>query len=486
MADEVLVLKNYIDGQFVGVPSYIDSFNPSTGKVHLKVPDSQAEDVDRAVAAASAAFPKWSRLTKQQRADYLYAIAAGIEKRLDEFAEAESRDQGKPVWLARSVDIPRAIYNFRFFAGAILYHTEKSSFLEAAQAVNYTTRTPLGVAGLITPWNLPLYLLTWKVAPALATGNTVVAKPSEMTSLTAYLMCQVFEEVKLPAGVCNIVFGLGPSVGSAIVAHPRVPLISFTGGTVTGRRISEASAPLQKRLSLELGGKNPCLIFDDVDLAKVVPEIVRASFTNQGEICLCSSRIYVQRGVFEAFVDQFVAQARQLKVGPPSQSDSKLGALVSREHLAKVQSYVDVAIAEGGTVRCGYTVDPLVLPAEHAEGYFMAPTVITGLGDASRCVREEIFGPVVVVLPFDTEDEAVARANDNEYGLSACVWCTDGSRAQRVANQLLVGTVWVNCWMLRDLNMPFGGMKASGTGRESATDSIEFYTEARTICTKIA
>lgn len=479
-------LHNFINGRFVAPARFLDSFDPSTGKVHLKVPDSTAEDVHTAVEAAAAAFPSWSRLSRQQRADYLIAIASAIESRLGEFAAAESKDQGKPLWLAKTVDIPRAVYNFRFFAGAILYHTEKSTMLENPRAINYTTRTPLGVAGLITPWNLPLYLLTWKIAPALATGNTVVAKPSELTSLTAYLLAQVLEQVKLPPGVCNLVFGLGPTVGTAIVTHPRVPLVSFTGGTVTGKKISEMSAPLQKKLSLELGGKNPCIVFADVDLDAVVPDIVRSCFTNQGEICLCASRLYVQQPIFDAFVQKLVAAARALKVGPPSAPDSKLGALVSREHLAKVRSYVDIAVGEGGSVLCGHTVDALELPEENKEGYFMAPTVIVGLQDSSRCVREEIFGPVVVVLPFAEEDEAVLRANDNQYGLAACVWDRDGARAHRVANQLLAGTVWINCWMPRDLLMPFGGMKASGTGRESAEDSIHFYTEVRTICSKIA
>eukprot|EP00049_Salpingoeca_infusionum_P001294 m.47117 g.47117 ORF g.47117 m.47117 type:complete len:514 (-) comp10959_c1_seq2:1367-2908(-) len=481
-----LYIENYINGNFTKPEKYMDSFNPATGQVHCKVPDSQAEDVNAAVAAADAAFANWSSTSRQQRSTLLNRIADAIEANLDIFALAESRDQGKPLWLAKKVDIPRAVYNFRFFAGAILYHTERSTTLDEQGSVNFTIRTPLGVAGLITPWNLPLYLLTWKVAPALATGNTIVAKPSEMTSLTAYLLARVMAKLEVPAGVCNFVFGTGPNVGAPLVEHPRVPLISFTGGTVTGKRISQLAAPQHKKLSLELGGKNPAIIFGDVDVDHVVSETIRSSFTNQGEICLCTSRIYVHSSIFDEFLEKLVAAARAMTVGDPLQDGTRVGALVSKEHLAKVQSYVDIAREEGGTVRCGYGVDDLDVPASNTNGYFMRPTVISQLEDTSRCVMEEIFGPVIVVLPFTETDDVVARANSTDYGLSAVIWSKDGSRAHHVAERIHAGTVWINCWMVRDLRMPFGGVKGSGTGRESAVESIEYFTEVKTVCTKYA
>eukprot|EP00054_Salpingoeca_dolichothecata_P019272 m.119653 g.119653 ORF g.119653 m.119653 type:complete len:483 (-) comp23192_c0_seq1:104-1552(-) len=477
-------LSNFINGEFVACANHIESLNPATGALYARVPDSDASDVELAVQAAEKAFPSWSKTTRQYRSDMLNKIAQAIEAKLDEFALAESCDQGKPVSLAKRVDIPRACYNFRFFAGAILYSTEKSTHQEQFSTINVVTRNPVGIAGLITPWNLPLYLLTWKIAPALATGNVVVCKPSELTSVTAFLMAQVMKEVGLPPGVCNIVFGYGHTVGSAIVSHPKIPLVSFTGGTVTGKRISELSAPFQKRLSLELGGKNPALVFDDVDLEAVVSNLLISSFANQGEICLCSSRLYVQKSIFDKFIELFVKGAREIVVGAPDDPNTKMGALVSKQHLEKVRSYVAIAKEEGAKIHCGEGVDELQLPEANKQGYFMRPTIVTGLTDDSRCIQEEIFGPVVCVMPFDTEEEVVGRANNTIYGLSATVWCKDGARAQRVAADLQAGTVWVNCWMIRDLNMPFGGVKSSGTGRESAEDSINFYTDTKTICTK--
>lgn len=372
----------------------------------------------------------------------MYKIADAIESRLDEFALAESRDQGKPVWLAKSMDIPRAVYNFRFFAGCILHHVNKSTINDAIGAVNYTTRTPTGVAGLISPWNLPLYLLTWKVAPALATGNTVVAKPSEVTSATAFLLAQVIHFCGVPPGVCNFVFGYGSTAGAALVSHPNVPLISFTGGTVTAKAIIQASAPHYKKLSLELGGKNPGIIFSDADLAKCIPGVVRSSFTNQGEICLCTSRIYVQEEIFDSFVERLVEETRRtITVGDPNLPETKMGPLVSKEHFEKVKSFVALAKADGGRVLCGETVEPPIsesLPAHLKNGYFMRPTIVADIPETSRCIQEEIFGPIIIVNKFKTEEDAVSLANGVKYGLAASIWTENLGRMHRVAQQVEV------------------------------------------------
>jgi len=477
----MMKLANFIDGRHVPPQSglYLPSDNPATGQPHVAVPDSDAADIDAAVAAAKAAFPAWSGSTAQQRADALHRIADCLERRLDEFAEAESRDQGKPISLARAVDIPRAVYNFRFFAGAILHHEETATDMDGA-ALNYTHRRPLGVAALISPWNLPMYLMTWKIAPAIAAGNTCVAKPSELTSLTAHLFGEVLREAELPPGVCNIVLGLGAKAGAALVRHPDTPLISFTGGTETGINITRESAPLLKKLSLELGGKNANIVFDDADLDRCAPAAVRAAFSNQGEICLCGSRLFVQRGVYERFKARFLERAAALEVGDPASPDTNLGALVSREHLAKVMGYIDLAREEGGTILLGG--ERPKLDGALADGFFLLPTVIEGLTPDCRVLQEEIFGPVVTLTPFDDEAQAIAWANGTRYGLSATIWTQDVGRAHRVAQAMDAGVVWVNTWMLRDLRTPFGGMKASGIGREGGRHSIDFYTEVRNIC----
>ncbi|XP_077990026.1 2-aminomuconic semialdehyde dehydrogenase-like isoform X2 [Glandiceps talaboti] len=412
-------------------------------------------------------------------------IADVLESQLDEFAKAESRDQGKPVSLARTVDIPRAVYNFRFFSSSILYKTNCSTLMEDRGCLNYTMQIPIGVAGLISPWNLPLYLLTFKIAPCIAAGNTCVCKPSEMTSVTAWMLGKVLNEAGLPPGVVNIVFGTGPRAGSALVKHSDVPMISFTGSTMTAEKIRQDSAPYCKKLSLELGGKNPCIVFDDVKLDECVATTVKSCFANQGEICLCNSRLFVQKGIYDTFLEKFIEGARKVKVGAPYEDTTNMGALVSKEHLAKVKGYVNIAVTEGGTIHCGDRVDEKPdLPEKHKEGYFMKPTVVSGLGDKSRCMQEEIFGPVVCITPFDSEEEVIQRANDVKYGLAACVWSSDVGRTHRVAQKLHAGTVWANCWFVRDLNMPFGGMKSSGLGREGAKDSMEFYTEEKVICIK--
>ncbi|KAL7647495.1 UNVERIFIED_CONTAM: hypothetical protein RMT77_001095 [Armadillidium vulgare] len=485
VATSVFKLENFIGGNFVPCHRYIDSFEPATGKVLLQIPDSGSLEVDAAVAAASKAFLQWSSISIERRAEYLLKVADILEEQLEEFAVAESRDQGKPVWLARNLDIPRAVKNFRHFASTTPHILGTSKELAESNTLCYTTRNPIGVAGLISPWNLPLYLLTFKIAPALICGNTVVAKPSEMTSLTAYKLCKVFKDAGVPDGVLNIVFGLGPSVGQSLVVHPEVPLISFTGSTVTGRAIAQATAPYFKKLSLEMGGKNAAILFADCDLQAAYKCLIRSSFINQGQVCLCTSRIFVQKDIYDIFVKEFVEQTRKIKVGDPKEEDSFLGALNSLPHLEKVRGYVKLALQEGGTIHCGETVDQLNLKEENKQGYFMLPTVITGLKDNTRCMQEEIFGPVTSITPFDTEEEVIERVNGTAFGLCASVWSTNNGTVHRVAKKLKVGTVWTNCWLVRDIDLPFGGVKGSGIGREGTKDSFEFFTESKSICCNI-
>jgi aminomuconate-semialdehyde/2-hydroxymuconate-6-semialdehyde dehydrogenase len=479
----LIEIKNFIGGEFCSAKSNrtIDNYEPATGRVYSTIPRSEATDVDAAVKAAQKAFPLWSALTAEERAHYLNKIADGIEKRLLHFAKAESRDQGKPVWLAESMDIPRAAHNFRFFAGQILYQKDEAHEV-SGKAYNFTLRKPVGVAGLISPWNLPLYLLTWKIAPAIAFGNTAVCKPSELTPMSAFLLCEIFQEVGLPPGVVNILFGYGAEAGEPLVKHPEVPLISFTGGTATGKRLSGAAAPMIKKLSLELGGKNANMIFADCDLDTAIETSLRSSFLNQGEICLCGSRIFVEDSIYKTFVERFVHKVKELKVGDPRHSDHFIGALVSRDHLEKVKSYVSLAQQEGGKIETGFEQIPL--DEDHKNGYFMRPTVITGLSSGCRVMQEEIFGPVVTIAPFSTEEDVVAMANSVDYGLAASLWTKDIQRVHRMARHLEVGTLWVNTWMMRDLRVPFGGMKMSGVGREGGVHSMEFFTEATNVCVK--
>lgn len=484
--DLEMVVENFIAGVMVPCKRTLDSYEPGTGKVWAKIPDSGTLEVNAAVAAAKRAFPEWSGLPIQERAKHLLKVADLLEKRLEEFAVAESRDQGKPVWLAKAMDIPRAVLNLRHFAQTVPNNLNTSNVRTDAGVVNYTVREPVGVAGLISPWNLPLYLLTFKLAPALICGNTVVAKPSELTSVTAYMLCKVLQDADFPAGVVNMVFGTGPSAGEALVSHPEVPLVSFTGSTATGKHIAQVTAPMFKKLSLEMGGKNAAVVFSDCDLDACVNTLKRSSFVNQGQVCLCTSRIFVQRPIYETFLEKFVDIAKEIKVGCPFSQEVFMGALNSKPHLEKVKEYVKYAVEDGGSVLCGEGVDLLILPEDNKQGYFMRPTIITGLDDNSRCMQEEIFGPVTCVVPFDTEEEVVKRANNSNFGLCASVWTSNVGIAHRMAHKLKVGTVWTNCWLVRDLNMPFGGVKASGIGREGTQDSMEFYTEAKTICTKIA
>jgi aminomuconate-semialdehyde/2-hydroxymuconate-6-semialdehyde dehydrogenase len=478
---EMIRIANYVNGAFTASigGTYLDNHNPATGEVYSLIPDSDGRDVEAAVEAAKNAFSAWSGLSRAERSAHLLHVADGIAAKLDELAMAESVDNGKPLWMAKRVDIPRASDNFRFFATAILHdHSELHD--TDGKYLNYTLRHPIGVAGCISPWNLPLYLFTWKIAPALAAGNTVVAKPSEITPMTAYLLSKICDEVGLPKGVLNIVHGLGAKVGSAITSHPDVPIISFTGGTSTGAEIARVAAPMFKKLSLELGGKNPNIIFNDCDFEAALSTSVNSSFSNQGQICLCGSRIYVQRGIYEKFKDAFVQKVSAMKVGNPMDADVKLGAVVSQAHYTKILSYIDLAKQEGGMVLTGG------VPAETGlGGWFIRPTIIEGLPVSCRTNQEEIFGPVVTIQPFDTEDEVVDYANATKYGLASTVWTTDVTKAHRMAAALQTGIVWVNCWLVRDLRTPFGGVKQSGVGREGGWEALRFFTEPKNVCLPI-
>lgn len=474
------ILRNFINGRFEEPLSgrYIDNYAPATGAVYGRIPDSGAEDVEAAVRAAAAAFPAWSAMLPEARHDILMGISEGIMRNLDRFAEAESLDSGKTITTARTVDIPRAALNFKFFATALLHFASESHYIPG-HALSYTLRQPLGVVGCISPWNLPLYLFTWKIAPALAAGNCVVGKPSEVTPLTACLLGEICQEAGLPAGVLNIVHGLGPSAGESIVKHPEIKAVSFTGSTRAGAEIARIAAPMFKKLSLELGGKNPNLIFADCDYDKMLETTLRSSFNNQGQICLCGSRIYVERPIYERFKRDFTQLVSEIKVGDPAAADSRLGAVVSRTHYDKVLSYIELAKSEGGSVCCGGRA--ISMPGELAGGWYIEPTVIEGLSLQCRTNQEEIFGPVVTLHPFDTDEEALACANGTPYGLSATVWTNNLERANHFAAALQAGIVWVNTWMLRDLRTPFGGVKQSGVGREGGWDALRFFSETKNV-----
>ncbi len=476
-------LQNYIGGRLQPALSaqWLDNYEPATGQVYSHIPDSDASDVELAVTAARAAFPAWSATPLEERMMTLLRIADGIERRMDEFVIAESRDNGKPRKLARAVDIPRAVSNFRFFASG-LQHFASESHQMPGVGVNYTLRQPIGVVGCISPWNLPIYLFTWKIVPALATGNCVVAKPSEVTPYTAYLLSQVCIEAGLPAGVLNIVHGLGGKTGQAIIEHPEIKAISFTGGTETGKRIAATAAPMFKKLSLELGGKNPTVVFADCDFEETVKQVVTSSFSNQGEICLCGSRIFIERSIYEKFKSAFVGKVKALRVGDPDEDASNLGAIVSRPHKEKILSYIKLAKEEGGTIVTGG--NEVKLTGRCAGGYFIEPTVIEGLDYMCRTNQEEIFGPVVTLMPFDSETEVLTMANSVKYGLASSIWTTDLKRAHRIAEKIEAGIVWINCWLLRDLRTPFGGVKASGVGREGGWEAMRFFTEAKNVCVR--
>ncbi len=475
---------NYIDGQLSAPVSgkYLENYDPSRGIVYSLIPDSNQQDVEEAVNAAKSAFPFWSSMPVEQRSAILSRIADLVERDLDALARAESIDNGKTFSSAKSLDIPRASANLRFFATAAV-HFSSDAHITGSDAVNYTLRSPVGVVGCISPWNLPLYLFTWKIAPALAAGCTVVAKPSELSPMTAFLFSKLCLDAGLPKGVLNIIHGTGASAGQSIVEHPDVAAISFTGGTVTGRKIAMTAAPLFKKLSLELGGKNPNIIFADCDLQEALNGSIRSSFSNQGEICLCGSRILVERSLYENFMEGFVKRARKLRVGDPLESTADVGALISESHLNKVMGYIELARSEGGTIVTGG--NRVTVAGRCEGGYFMEPTIISGLNEKCRTNQEEIFGPVVTVMPFDTEEEAIRIANDTNYGLSATIWTENLKRAHRVSAKVNSGIIWVNCWLFRDLRTPFGGMKQSGMGREGGWDALRFFTETKNVCIKL-
>lgn len=476
-------ILNYINGKLIEplAGKKFENINPATASVFCTIPDSDAQDVQLAVDAAQAAFSKWSTMSAQKRCNILLKIADTIDAEIDHLAKAESMDNGKPVWLAKQVDIPRASANFRFYATASLHFASEAHPMES-RALNYTLRQSIGIAGCISPWNLPLYLFTWKIAPALAAGNCVVAKPSEITPYTAFLLSDICIRCGLPAGVLNIVHGYGPSVGAAITAHPDIPVISFTGGTKTGAEISRVAAPMFKKLSLELGGKNPNIIFDDCDFEHAVSTSVKSSFSNQGEICLCGSRIFIQEKIYDQFKKAFLKKVSVLKTGDPDEDENFLGAIVSKQHYEKVLEYIELAKREGGHLLAG---GKSVHPKGRCEnGYFIEPTVFENLAFDCRTNQEEIFGPVVTLTPFRDEEHVLHMANSTPYGLASILWTNDLNKAHRVSAKLHAGIVWVNCWLLRDLRTPFGGVKQSGLGREGGFEALHFFTEEKNVCIK--
>jgi aminomuconate-semialdehyde/2-hydroxymuconate-6-semialdehyde dehydrogenase len=477
----MIIIKNYIGGEFLEPVSgkWLDNIDPTNGTVYSKIPDSSQEDVEMAYQAAEGAFEHWSNTTIDERSRIMMRIADLIENNLDRLARAESRDNGKPLSLATSVDIPRASSNFRFFAHAITQFSSEAHESVGLNTMNFTLRQAIGVVGCISPWNLPLYLFSWKIAPALAVGNTVVAKPSEVTPMTAYLLGEICNEAGLPKGVLNIVHGTGPSAGNALVSHPKIKAISFTGGTATGKHIASIAAPMFKKLSLELGGKNPNIVFSDCNYDKMLAVTLKSSFANQGQICLCGSRIFIERPLYKKFRDDLVRKTKELVVGDPFDAATNIGALVSLPHLEKVRSYIDLAKEEGGTILCG---GRKVTVKGHESGYYLEPTVIEIHDDQCRVNQEEIFGPVVTIMPFDIEEEVLKMANGVKYGLSATLWTENINRAMRLSRKLESGIVWVNTWLNRDLRTPFGGMKNSGVGREGGFEALKFFTEPKNIC----
>ncbi len=476
-------IANYIDGKFCQAleGSELQNFNPATGEMLGTIPDSNADDLESAVAAAKKAFPAWSKLKASERAAWLRKLAAKIRENLNELAMIETRDNGKPIKISKSVDIPRSALNFEFFADEIeKFHD--TALMNSATLKNTVTYSPLGVVGCISPWNLPLYLFTWKIAPALAAGNTVVAKPSEVTPMTAHALSRLMDEINFPAGVLNIVHGLGPKIGQALVDHPEVKAISFTGSTATGKIIARAAAENFKKVSLELGGKNPTIIFADANLEDAISGSTRAAFSNQGQICLCGSRIFVERSVYEQVKFGMIQKISEILVGNPELEATQFGAMVSKDHFEKVRTYLNLARAEGITLLTGST--PLDLPEQNRNGFFILPTLLEGAPSEHRLNQEEIFGPVACLIPFDSENEVIEQANSTRYGLAASVWSTHQEKLDRVSEKLEAGIVWQNCWMERDLRTPFGGVKESGVGREGGEYALKFFSELKTVCQK--
>jgi aminomuconate-semialdehyde/2-hydroxymuconate-6-semialdehyde dehydrogenase len=477
-------ISNYINGQLNPPVSgkYLDNYNPATGMVYSLIPDSDEQDVALAYASAAAAFPSWSKTSVEEKFKIMMRVADLIEEHLEMLAQAESIDNGKPIALARMMDIPRAASNFRFYAQAITQFSSEAHQMEDSY-LNYTLRQPIGVVGCISPWNLPLYLFTWKIAPAIAAGNCLVAKPSEVTPMTAFLLSKICIEAGMPAGVLNIVHGNGPKTGMSIVAHPHIHAISFTGGTKTGAAIAQVAAPMFKKLSLELGGKNPNIIFADCDFDDMITTTLRSSFANQGQICLCGSRIFVEKSIYEKFKAAFIAKVSKMQVGNPLDEQTKMGAIVSKQHFEKILSYIELAKEEGGKILCGGSA--VKMEGELQHGWYIQPTVIEGLTYDCRTNQEEIFGPVVTITPFETEEEVLKMANSVSYGLSSSVWTQDLRRAHRMASLIQAGIVWINCWLVRDLRTPFGGIKHSGVGREGGFEALRFFTEPKNVCLKL-
>ncbi len=479
----MIQIANYIDGVLIPPQAgqYLDDINPATATIFAQIPQSTDADLELAIAAATQVKSHWSALSADERADYLLKISALILDNIEEFSLAETEDTGKPLWLSKAVDIPRAAANFKYFAQAITqFNTE--SYAMNTPAINYTLRHPHGIVGCISPWNLPLYLFTWKIAPALAAGNCVIAKPSEVTPYTSYLLSKICQQAHLPAGVLNILQGTGNTIGKAIVEHPEVKAISFTGGTVTGQQIAALAAPMFKKLSLELGGKNATIVFADCDWENTLNEVTRAAFVNQGQICLCASRILVQQSIYEQFKTALIKKIQQLTVGDPLNDGSKQGALVSEAHLQKIIASVELAKLEGGKILTGGK--QIKLNGRCQNGYFYAPTLIEGLDPACTTNQQEIFGPVATIIPFDDELQAIEIANATDYGLAFSLWSQDISRCHRLAEKLEAGIIWINCWMLRDLRTPFGGVKNSGVGREGGFAALRFFTETKNVCIK--
>lgn len=478
-----MTIQNYINGEFVNPihNKWLDNYNPATGEIYAQIPNSSSDDIENAINFAEKAFPKWSQTSIDERSKILLKIADLIDENLEKLAKAESIDNGKPISLAKTVDIPRAANNFRFFGNAITQFSSESHETVGQNAINYTLRQPIGIVGCISPWNLPLYLFTWKIAPAIAAGNCVIAKPSEITPMTAFLLGEICNKAGLPKGVLHIVHGLGNTTGQAIIEHPKIKAISFTGGTKTGAHIAKIAAPMFKKLSLELGGKNPNIIFADCDYENMLATTVRSSFSNQGQICLCGSRIFVEETIYEKFKIDFIEKVSQLKVGNPADETTDFGALVSKEHLEKVKNYIDISENEGGKILFGgKTVN--VKGCEN--GYFLQPTIIEVTDNQCTLNQEEIFGPVVTIMSFNSDEKALTLSNDVKYGLAATVWTNNLKRALHFSQQLQTGVVWVNTWMLRDLRTPFGGIKDSGIGREGGFEVLKFFTEAKNVCIK--